>query len=262
MPILDNLDFTRSDLHVAYRASLDPQIVTFSVSTGGATSFPYAQLLIRKLLASVNAGSAGGARFPPIAGSAVIVDESAAPCGPDYWWKVRLAGADPLFLRTVVEELRAAGLRYPVTSMQIQGSIPLDDTELSVREADVRRWLDDPKAYLEQWPDPGFPLVNAGRWAMFRVRLAQPITPDLRRKLDLLALGWLNDVSTYVWDTGECEAGVIDRSMPRCGSGKVEFSAAYRDFYFSINPSRARLVNALSRFHTTIAPIDVAEIAS
>ncbi len=261
MPLLSGLDFAQSNLHVAYRASLDPQIVTISLSTGGIAAFPYAQALLRKLLTSVNSGSAGGTRFPPTAGSAIVVDQSPDPCGPNYTWRVRLAAADPLFLRTVVEELRAAGLEHPVTSLQIVGSLPLDSTDLSVREQDVKRWIEDPHAYLGQWYDPGFPIVDRGRWAMFRIQLGQPISSDLRRKLDLVALGWLNDVSSYVWDTGEPEAGRIERCMPRCGSGKVEFSAAYRDFYFSTTPARARLINALSRFHTTIAPIEVAEIS-
>ncbi|WP_437483310.1 hypothetical protein WME75_42590 [Sorangium sp. So ce1014] len=261
MPILSNLDFTRSNLHVAYRASLDPQLVDISVATAGVTRFPYAQLTVRKLLTSVNSGSAGGARFPPTAGAAIITDEGSDPCGPNYFWRVRMAAVDPLFLRTVVEELRMAGLDHPVTSMRITGSLPLDATVLSVREADVKRWLDDPDAYVGQWPDPGFPVVDQGRWAMFRIRLGAEITPALRRKLDLLALGWLNDVSSYIWDTGEPEAGRIDRSLPRCGSGKVEFAAGYDDFYFKTGPARARLVNALSRFHATVAPIELAEIS-
>ena len=261
MPILTGLDFTQSNLHVAYRASLEPQIVTLAITTAGVSRFPYAHVLLRKLLTSVNSGSAGGARFPPTAGLGVIVDESADLCGPNYLWRFRLAAADPLFLRTFVEELRAAGLEHPVTSIQITGSLPLDATDLSVREHDVKRWLDDPKAYLAEWPSPGFQIVEQGQWATFRLRLLQPISAPLRRKLDLVALGWLNDVVSYVWDTGEQEDGRIERQMPRCGSGKAEFSAAYRDFYHARRPSRARLVNALSRFHATVAPIEVAEIS-
>lgn len=261
MPILTDLDFTQSDIQIAYRASLDPQIVTIAVTTAGVSSFPYAHLLMRKLLTSVNSGSAGGARFPPTAGVGVIIDESADPCGPNYWWRFRLAAADPIFLRNVVEELRAAGLQHPVTSMQITGSLPLDATDLSVREGDVKRWLDDPRAYLAEWPAPGFPIVYQGEWAAFRLRLRDEISGELRRKLDLVALGWLNDVQSYVWDTGETEDGRIERQMPRCGSGKIEFSAAYRDFYHARKPSRARLVNALSRFHATVAPIELAEIS-
>ncbi|KYF77670.1 hypothetical protein BE20_09080 [Sorangium cellulosum] len=261
MPILDGLEFTQAGLRVRYRASLDPQIVTISVTTQGATTFPYAQIILRKLLTSINAGSAGGSRFPPTAGAAVVVDESPDLHGPSYVWKVRLAAVDPLFLRTMVEELRYAGAGHPVTSMEIAGSLPLDDTALSVREDDVKRWLDDPGAYLEEWPNPGFPIVERGRWAMFRLRLDAQITGELRRKLDLVALGWLEAVSSYLWATGEYEAGNIDRCMPRCGSSKDEFSAAYRDFYFSPVPARARLVNALSRFHHTVAPIALAEIS-
>lgn len=261
MPILSNLAFTKRNLRVAYRASLDPQIVDISITTGGVAPFPIAQTTLRKLLTSVSSGSAGGARFPPTAGSAVVVDEGPDPVGPNYFWKVRLAAVDPLFLRTFVEEMRTAGGGHKVTSMQITGSLPLDSSDLSVREADVKRWLDDPEAYLEQWPDPGFPIVDRGKWAMFRLRLGAEITPELRRKLDFLALGWLNDVSSYVWDSGEAESGDSDNCLPRCGSSKVEFAAAYHDFYFSSGPARARLINALSRFHHTVAPIELAEIS-
>ena len=108
------------------------------------------------------------------------------------------------------------------------------------------------------WHPPG-----AFLWDNYRESQAKggPLFEATRRKLDLVALGWLNDVVSYVWDTGEQEDGRIERQMPRCGSGKAEFSAAYRDFYHARRPSRARLVNALSRFHATVAPIEVAEIS-
>ncbi|XXX80859.1 hypothetical protein WMF30_19065 [Sorangium sp. So ce134] len=260
MPLLPGLEFTQQNLRVAYRASADPQEVTIDVVTAAASRSPVAPVILRKLLDAVQRGSAGGHRFPPAAGAAEILDES-ADRGPSYRWKVRLAAVDPLFLRTMVEELRLSTPGAPTLRMHILGALPLDDSPLSIREDAVKAWLDDPRAYLREWPAPGFPIVDRGDWAMWRVRLHDRITPDVRRKLDLVALGWFNDVWTYVHDTGQPEEQRADQGLPRCGSGKLEFSAAYHRFYFARRPSRARLVNALTRFHQTVAPIAAAEIS-
>jgi hypothetical protein len=76
---------------------------------------------------------------------------------------LRIAGVAPKFMRTVVEELRVAGMDQPVTSMQVVGSLPLDPTAMSVREGQVKAWLDDPTAYLEPWPNPQLPSFGSSK---------------------------------------------------------------------------------------------------
>ncbi|WP_437305818.1 hypothetical protein [Sorangium sp. So ce388] len=262
MPLLNHLDFTRDALALSYRASASPQEMSIIVETGGAAGYPVSPTLIRDVMASINAGAAGGAEFHPTAGSCEILDDCRTPLGPRYAWTLRVAGVAPLFMRILVEKLRAVGWDEPVTSMRIAGSLPPDESALSVREPRVRAWLDDPGAYPAAWPETPFALLRRpAAGASLRAVPASPITPAVSGALESLCVGWLNAVSEYVDTDGDYVPVEFDaKYLPAFGRTRTEFRAAYQRFRHTRVPARAALVNMLVRFHHAVAPLIEVEI--
>ena len=105
----------------------------------------------------INAGAAGGADFPPAAGQAELLegpsgvgDEQPGELGPDYNWRIELQGVSPRFMRTVVEQVAAAGDPHPLRRVSILGSLPPDQGPHSVRGHQVSAWMRDPRSYVER----------------------------------------------------------------------------------------------------------------
>lgn len=262
--MLAGTEFIRDSLWIRYRASADPQRVDIHVRTTGAmpVAVEYGRVFMRRVIDTIELGAAGGSLFDPAAGSAKLV---AAPpegeaLGPDYVWSAEVAGVSPRALRTMVEHLRhSGGGFFPVTSMSITGSLPTDRSELSVTEEEVKRWLRDPEAYIDAWPEPGFPVtpreVSSG--AAIRVTLADEITPELSDALRTALIAWVNVTSEYVADTGEhIRVGNSWEMLPVFGMGRHELRARYRQFPRRKGPSRDALVNMIARFHRTTAKVE------
>lgn len=270
MPLLTGLEFASTALFVRYRATSAPQDLEIDIQTGGLAGEPTASLSLARVLDSINAGGAGGAEFAPWTGSAERMSgpsHADDAIGPSYQWILRVAGVAPLFLRNVVEQLRDVGMLQPVHSMRIHGSAPLDESELSVREDRVRRWLDDPLAYVGEWPQADFPIaLRRARGATLRVALGTRITLDLRDQLEELVIRWLVSISRYVSDPGLREESGLEvlihpsQILPSFGVGRAEMRAKCEEFPYTRGPSRAILQNMLIRFHRTVAPIVEVEI--
>lgn len=262
MPLVNHLEFTRHALGVAYRASAAPQDLSVVVETAGPAAVPVAPTLMRDIVAAILAGAAGGAEFHPMTGACEIIQDCPAPAGPRYAWTLRVAGVTPLFLRVMVEMLRGAGWDQVATSMAIVGSLPLDSSPSSVREPAVRAWLDDPDAYPAAWLEVPFRLLDhSASGASLRVALTAAVTPEVRGAFELLAVEWLNAVSTYVDADGDYVPLEFDaKVLPAFGRSRTELRAAFQRFRHTRPPARAALVNMLIRFHHAVAPIAEAEI--
>ncbi|KYF49764.1 hypothetical protein BE04_24725 [Sorangium cellulosum] len=265
MPIVSNLGFARSDLRVAYRGGVLPQIVGIDVSLSGADPESIAPIVIEGLVDQINAGGAGGAEFPPELGEAQVlsgpmeIDEPEAT-GPDYHWDLQVRAVSPRFVRNIVESMTSASAVVKVQSMRVTGSLPLDEGPLSVRDAQVRAWLDDPTAYLGAWPELGFPVhhVASPRGVTLRVRLAGELTDEHYDSLTRLLDTWGSVVQFYA-NLGGTEMGAMQPDA-HLGRTKREFRAGKLFFDHTYAPTRDVLVNLLSRFHRVEAPIEQVEI--
>lgn len=267
MPLLQRLDYVaRGGLHVAYRGSTALQQLDVVALTRGVPSKGAANWYFQNLVDTINAGGAGGSTFSPAAGFAEMIAgprSDADAVRPDHHATFRVAAVAPLFMRTLIEDLRFAGVQHPVMELRVAGSLPLDATPLSVTEREVRHWLDDPNAYLDRWPTPGFPIAfdDLREGAALRVVLADPIDPALREKLEELAVRWLNAIRNNVSFDGREVRPNPGKTLPRFGQGKSEFRASYDAFPWARESSQAIIVNLLSRFHEKVAPIVEAEVA-
>ena len=265
MPRINHLEFAQHGLSVAYQASPLPQELEVEVDVAGRPIAPFAHMAMRAVVDAVNDGAAGGAVFPPEASQALRLEgpwEDEDALGESYRWALRVSGVAPLFLRNMVEELRRAGMNQPVVRMRIAGSLPLDGGPLSAREGDVRAWLDDPRAYLDAWPSPGFPLhrVPRNHDATLRIELARPIDPPLRMALEDLSVKWLNVIRNYESRYGGEVIFNPHRMLPSFGQGKAEFRAYFPELPYTREPASAALVNLLARFHAQVARVAVAEL--
>lgn len=268
MPLLDDLDFVQNSLSVSYRASQEPQTLSIYVATDHAEEAAYGPRFITTLINVINSGGAGGVHFHPATGLAELLSGPTYPEGegPQFNWDLRVAGVSPLFVRNIVEALRlSGGLENPTQAMSIRGSLPLDDTELSARETDVKAWLEDPLAYVGEWIDPGFPIKqrespNAG----LRIRLGKNLNAATEDELKGVCLQWLAATLNYMNEFGEPildEPDRLARLLPKFGATKRELRAFYEEFTRSRVPSRAVIVNMLARFHAQVLPIEEVELA-
>jgi len=269
MPLVNRLDFVQHGLSVAYRASPDPQELYVDViAEGPPRAGPMAHWCIEAVIDTINAGGAGGAIFSPGYGFAALRSGPTTPAeasGERYVWMLTVRGVAPLFMRNIVEEMRRAGMDRPIRAMAIAGSLPLNDSAASVTEAQVRAWIADPTAYLEAWPQPGFPvsLAEADPGALVRVELAGPISPPLRLELERISVLWINAVRNYPSRLGG-DVSMIDvgKVLPVFAQTRKEFRARYQEHQFLREPSQALMVNLLQRFHEQVAPIASVEIRS
>ena len=256
------------ELDIAYRGSAEPQLLDVGVKLGGTAEVPLAPWAIGSLVECIDRGLAGGAELPPEAGRAKLEsgptgqgDPSADELGPSYAFRLSVAGVSPRFLRTMVEHLAAAGQPHPVRAISIVGTLPPDGGPLSVREADLARWLDDADAYPGAWATPGFHVTTKAipRGATVRVTLASARTEDVAAQLEETFSSWQDAVLTYP-DTKLRGRGVMDPH----GS----FARTQSDFYAKVGlfdhargPTRRALVNALAGFHAKVTRIASVEIA-
>jgi hypothetical protein len=263
MPLLHGLDFAARDLVVRYRASPTAQNLAIEVHTAGAAPRSEAALYARAIVDFINAGAASGEHFPPQAGFAELLSEPPPPAlGPSYAFVMRVAGVEPMFLRRMVERLRLCGVGQPTVGMSIVGSLPLDESPLSITESEVRAWLDDPAAYPSEWREIPFALsrMDAEDGVALRVDLAEPIQPAVYKRLETLFALWLEVILLDVSEDGQ----EVFESGPefhfQSGFGKSEYRACLRRFDHARGPASAALINMLTRFHAEVCPIIEAEM--
>jgi hypothetical protein len=209
-------------------------------------------------------GGVGGAEFPPWAASIQVLEGPKLPADEgaqsrSLRWRLRVAGVSPYFLRNVVDLSSGA----KVKSMSITGSLPLDASPLSVREAHVRAWLDDENAYMKAWPDPGFAVVEkeTPKGSTVKVKLAQEASDDVEKAFRDHVYTWHGAVGMYV----SAKKGPTGRigtqtAFPTFGRTKKELLAKHDHFDHVRGPSRDALVCVLAHFHHAVAKIDKVEI--
>jgi hypothetical protein len=255
-------------LDVAYRGSLSPQTVDVGVELAGPAELPLAPWAIGSLVDCINHGLAGGSDFAPNAGSAKLEagptgQGPAAPdeLGPKYAFRLTVAGVSPRFVRVLVENLAASGHPSAVKTISVVGSLPTDISKLSVRERELADWLDDPNAYPAAWPTPGFAVVTKPipRGATVNVTLARGDMNQLAPILEETLSAWQSAVLTYP-TAALSGRGVMDPHAAFART-RTELRAKVSLFDHVRGPARAALINALTWFHETIAPLARVEIA-
>jgi hypothetical protein len=264
MPIVFNLDFVSTGLSVRYRASDAPQLVRLDVSLEQPAFDSAVPVIVNTFVRAIGAGAAGGAVFHPGVGSAKVLsgidigDDGEE--GPDYAYELEIAGASPHFVRCIVDDMCAASGETKLRSLSLTGSLPLDEGPLSVREPQVKAWLDDPAAYPEQWPSPGFLVVakEVARGMSLRVAFADPMTDEVYDTVARAFRSWQHAVHHYVNIPGT-RLGGMDRDA-QYGRKKFEFLAATPDFDYTRKPTRDALVNVLVKLHEQVARIAEVEI--
>ena len=259
-PLLSGLEFAEDQLFVSYRGSLDAQDLILSVETAEPFATDVARACLSTLMAAIEYGAAGGAHFSPSVGRAQALDPFPPPGEKldELSFHLRVQGVAPRFLRFAIEHLRTLGT---INLMAINGSLPLDGTELSVQEIQVGAWFSSATAYLEEWPNPGFRVVE--RSAMESVAIVTFQTPPsakARARLEALVLDWIALLMPSLSKTmGSVDPRDIDLSAPfrwDTQSLAVRMGA----FPFAPGPSRAVLVNMMSRYHESIEPIEQLEL--
>lgn len=271
MPFLPRMEFAKDHLSVAYRGSLEKQALDIRLKIQSKAPGPTGVGVMMSLIRAINQGLAGGAEFHPAKGSAKHVsgplksDEPSAR-GPNFAWKLDVAGVSPLFVRTVIESLRVYGFPQPVVSMSIAGALPLDDTALSIRERDVLPWLaswcEDVGHYPKAWPTPSLPIKRIGspRGASIRLKLAGgAVTKAITDKLVKHLGDWTASVLWYP-NASMSGPGKMD-FIPKIAQSKAELTARYDVFDYVPGPTGDMLVNLIEHFHTKVAALGEATIA-
>ena len=162
----------------------------------------------------------------------------------------------------MVEDFALAGWPdHPVVSLALRGELPPDDSPLSARTADVRRWLRDADAYPGLFGAPPFPVIELdyadASDALVRVRPAGVHARTLLDRFDAALVRW----ASYVVGLPSREAGPIDSpGTMRSAASKRELVARFEGIDVWRAPARDALVNVLARFHAEVAPLERVEI--
>lgn len=254
-PFLDSIQ-----LDVAYRGSLESQMLDVVVKTDGAPELPLAQWAIESLVSCINRGLAGGAEFAPTEGQAVLEKAESLPNVQSF--RMVLRAVSPRFMRVIVEHLAASAHPHRVTSISIFGSLPTDATPLSVREPQVVAWLADAEAYPRAFPNPPFRVTmkHIPRGATLKVMVAGGRLEEVAPALEEAFSAWQTAVLTY--PTLAKQGRGFAAPHATFARTRTELFAKLALFDHTREPARNALVNALARFHATVAPIAAVEIAT
>ena len=251
-------------LDVAYRGSLESQTLDVVVKTDGPPELPLAQWAIESVVSCINRGLAGGAEFDPSQGQALLERaEPGSTLQPNVQsFRMVVRAMSPRFVRVIVEHLAASAHPNRVTSISVFGTLPTDVTPLSCREPQVMAWLDDADAYPRAFPNPPFQvtLKHIPRGATMKVTVAGGRLEEVAPALEETFSAWQTAVLTYP-TLGKKGRGV---SAPHASFARTrtELFAKLSLFDHTRAPARDALVNALMRFHATVAPIASVEIAT
>ncbi|MFO0740573.1 MAG: hypothetical protein U0270_32050 [Labilithrix sp.] len=243
-------------LDVAYRGSLESQTLDIGVKTDGPPELPLAQWAVESLVSSVNRGLAGGAEFAPAEGQAALEKSDAQA------FRLVVRGVSPRFVRVIVEQLAATAHPHRVTAISIVGSLPTDVTPLSVREPQVSAWLDDADAYPRAFPAPPFRVTtkHVPRGATLKVTVAGGRLEEVAAPLEETFSAWQTAILTY--PTLAKKGRGVAAPHATFARTRTELFAKLALFDHVREPARDQLINALARFHATVAPLAAVEIAT
>lgn len=265
MPLLNRLEFAQHNLRVAYRSSLEPQVMTIDIGTAGRALRPLAGGYIWAVRRWLRSGVAGSDVFPPWLPwieKGVEPETYEEETGPSYHFEFPHAGFAPPMIRLLVELFRKIGVNQPVEGMVLKGSLPLDDSPLSITEREVKRWLDDPTAYPKVWPELGFEVIDrsAGKGAFVRMRLASDFSRDAWDMAHDPINEWFEVLTDYVSEATH-EVVPTQHHAPESAFARREVVYRLEKFPYVKKPSRDLLLNTLCRFHHEVARIESVEVA-
>jgi hypothetical protein len=175
-------------------------------------------------------------------------------------WSFELAGVAPKYLRSVVQRLAASGGMVSTIKMSIQGSIPPDKSAATVTSAALKRWLQDPTAFVDAWPEPPFEIkeTKVKKGATVRISLESTITATQRKELDALREAF--DRELIIYRTSKDAMGNVWGDVKSSYSG-TEMKFGYDKFEVAPAPPRNAIVNLLSRFSDRVAKVATLELA-
>lgn len=258
MPLHPFLDGVLLD--VAYRGSVESQMLDVGVKTDGPPELPLAQWAVESLVSCINRGLAGGAEFPPAEGQAAL--EASDVEATSQAFRLNVRGVSPRFVRVIVEHLAASAHPHKVTSISVVGSLPTDGSVASVRETQIAGWLDDADAYPKAFPNPPFRVTvkHIPRGATMKVTVGGGRLDEVAPELEETFSAWQTAVLSYptLAKTGRGVAA----PHATFARTRTELFAKLALFDHHREPARNALINALTRFHATVAPIASVEIAT
>lgn len=203
-------------------------------------------------------GFAGDETFDPALGRATIV------AGPErgtpvqlHEYRLSVAHVAPKYVRFLVSERYALAFgERAITSLDVLGSRPLDDTDASVRDEDVRRWLRDPDAFAGRYRQLAFPVserrVRSG--LSVQLRMGAKVT----RKAEGALRKWLDSFELLAssFPPIEIDGGRAVASLhPAIQRSSSDLSFRYPFFDARLRPATDVLVNALHCFSAKVLPI-------
>lgn len=256
--------FAKKNLVVAYRASAEPQVLHIAVDIAAKYHGSAASKFFG-FIDNSQFGSLSGSEFLPSQSGATHLkgpmnDGDKGAEGPKYRWEAEVRAMSPMYIRNLVELFSlAGGSVQPTKSMSITGSLKVDDTPMSVREADVLPWLEDPDAWVGAYPAPPFKVKDIAQpsGVSLRLKLKGAATKEAYDALQTMLVVWADEISIYL--TAEDLPGAM-QIMPQMAKSKTALTAHWPYFTFLAKPTRDLLVNMLIGFHEKHAKIAEAEL--
>jgi hypothetical protein len=247
----------RGSLHVAYRASPKPQTVDIHIESAKPSLVALALINLLRMCEALSEGFGGGAEFAPWTSSAQVVRGPTGVAepgarGPTYDWTIEAVALSPLVMRSLVERLALLGKGITATRMSIVGALPPDATAMSVDDACVQRWLDDPSARPGRWGDVGFEIVGNPPTTSIEVELAQPRGKNLERRFRRLLSHWSASVALCTSAEG---SGKGEVRLSNVVARKSALVATLRACDVHGQPAFDALINGLAYFHHEAARI-------
>ena len=265
MPLLANMNYVDTALSVAYRGSEQPQRLSIDMTTTGRATMPLFGVFLAGMQRAILYGGAAGARFRPWEAVCDVLTqpEGDAESGPSYHADLMVAGMAPEFLRVAIEYMRGAGADQLVTSLTIQGELPLEASDASVTQEQVKTWLDSPTAYPGYYPQEDFPVEvhDSLKGGSASILLANTPNADQTGLLRATLLLWHTWTSHLVGRDGRQLTKPIPVSNLKLALSKREFVARMAQFPWTVEPARASLRNYLAYLHHRVAAIAKVEIA-
>jgi len=258
--LIPDVDYIDKTLSVAYRASEEPQELLFEVQFSKPRE-------PRVTLADINfdlvrRGIAGDQHFDPAKGALEILEGDPNTLEPStlHSYRLRVAHVSPLFIRQLATFPWGLGIPPNPPNIPeritIRGSLPLDDSPLSVREGDIVRWLRDPQCFSDAWEKVDFKVTQARvrRGLTIRLRLTDVAT-EQQEKVFEEGVGFLSMVYMCLPNFAKDGDYRLYTLLPSILRGERELSARYG--FFDVDPTAAadHIINYVHRFSKEVAPV-------
>lgn len=257
---------TPQSLHVAYRESPETQVIRVEVQVDKVTDringFRGWIAAMRGGCAAIDVARAGASGVKVLSGP--VLKGDAGFESERYAWDLEITAVASKFLHVGVSFLSLiGGLQARPTAVSIVGSLPLDDSPASCRTADVLRWLDDSDSAamtaIGELPFAATVKTAASaKAARFRFTGASAFTKEQFAELQAEWLvAWAGPLGIGHNLAGDGPADVQAAKLAHAG---VEISAKFAKLDVRRTHAEGMLMNMLSKFHATVAPLAQVEV--